>query len=86
MAVRRYLLSFGTLGATRRRLGVPLHTGLVPTALAGRHARAATAAHDWHHWHFVEAIVVLDRRIKPHQIEPAPCAAMLASISFIHAS
>src|SRR5271166_1153528 len=75
-----------TLRAPGRSLGVPLHTGLVPAALAGQHPRTAVAADDGHHRHIVEAVIGPDRRIERHHTEPAAWAAIFASTSFIHAS
>src|ERR1700754_1316757 len=84
VGVRRYLLGFGTLDAPVGRVGVPLHAGLVPGALADQHPCAAVATRHGHHRHLVEPIVGPHGRIGRHHAEP--WAAMFASTSFIHAS
>ncbi len=43
------VLGVAALEALRRRLGVPLHAGLIPAALARQHARSAAPAGHRHH-------------------------------------
>ena len=44
-------------GACPQGAGVPLHAGLVPTAVADQYVRTATAAGDRHHRHVIESVV-----------------------------
>ena len=55
--VRGQVLRIAPLQASRRRLGIPLHAGLIPTALACQYARPAPAAGDRHHRGVGESVV-----------------------------
>lgn len=65
-------------GALRGSDGIPLHTGLIPAALAHQNPCAAVATRDGQHGHVVKAVI----RAADH----TEAAAMFASISFIHAA
>ncbi|BAX92611.1 hypothetical protein MSG_02467 [Mycobacterium shigaense] len=85
-AVRRNLLRLMAFGAPGDRVAVPLHTGLIPAALADQDPGPAAPACHGHHRHVGEPIVRPDARFGCRHTEPAACAAMFASTSFIHAS
>src|SRR4029453_19243478 len=77
--VRGQVLGLSPLEAARGRLGIPLHAGLIPAALAHQYRRTAAPACHRHHRRVGESVVWPDR----HQVVPAAdLSARLPSTTF----